>query len=61
MIELSCDRCGKRSYLHVTKDSLELNFCGHHAAEVKDGLAKQGWTFEWDVEGLEKLGAKVQV
>jgi len=54
-----CDRCRKRAYLRVFKGDLELNFCGHHATEVKDALAAQGWVFDWDAAGLEKIGAKV--
>jgi hypothetical protein len=56
---MACDRCGKRSYLHVTKGQYALNFCGHHATEHRDALEVEGWTFEWDLEGLKNIGAKV--
>lgn len=43
-----CDDCGVMAGYSATKDSLELNFCGHHVRVHAETLTSQGFSITPD-------------
>jgi hypothetical protein len=47
-----CDYCSAQAYVRFNKDSLELDFCGHHTTKFGDTLDEDGWNIAIDTRDL---------
>jgi hypothetical protein len=57
-----CDACGVQAYVKVSKEAMELLFCGHDFNKFGDALDKNGWNILVDTRELltrRSVGAEV--